>query len=98
MRGSRLLPAVLAGATLVLIGANAVPTIARKHRLQRERGRLERRIGRERRRAVTLRRQFEALRHDRFVLERWARETWHVPPPDAVPLRLLVGETRPDGR
>ena len=90
MRTSRLLPPVFAGAALLLLFANALPTTLRKHRLQVEQARLRKHLAHEQRRAQQLDEALHALRSDAFVVERWTRETWKRPPIDAVPLRVFV--------
>jgi len=78
---------VLAGATVILVCANAFPTVLRKHRLQTERNRLIRELDRERERGRELRGRVEALSHDRFYLQRVLAETWHTTPPGAIEWR-----------
>ena len=90
MRSSRLLPPVFAGAALLLLFANALPTTLRKHRLQIEQARLREHLEHEQRRAQQIGAALHALRSDAFVVERWTRETWKRPPADAVPLRIFV--------
>ncbi len=94
MRTARLLPPVFAGAALLLLFANALPASLRKHRLQIEQVRLRERLAYEQRRARQLHEALHALRSDALVVERWTRETWKRPPPDAVPLRVFVQQAR----
>ncbi len=79
-----MVPPLLAGATLILLGANALPTVHRKHTLQRERIRLEREIevGVTHNRKLVL--QIRALRDDPFYVERKLVETWEALPQGAV--------------
>lgn len=76
MKAARFLPPLLAGATLILLGANALPTAKRKHRLQEEQTRLVRELRSEDRRMNALVLEIEALRGDPFYLERMLIETW----------------------
>ena len=87
MRTSRFLAPGLAAATLLLLGANALPTIHRRHRLERERAVLREELRIERRRHETLRTTVHALRHDRFYLQRVLAETWNGVPAGAVAFR-----------
>jgi len=80
----RILPPLLAGATLILLASNALPTVLRKHRLQRERHRLVKELRLEQERSARLRAEIEALRGDPFYLERVALETWGGTPSGAV--------------
>jgi len=86
VKAARLTAPLLAAATLILIGANALPTVCRKHCLLRERARLERELETERARGARLEAEVDALRNDPFYVERLFVETWHVPPPGAIPL------------
>ena len=83
MKAQYLLPAVLAGATLILLGANAIPTTIRRKRLERELGRLSEKLEREHERGAWLRVEIDALRHDAFYLERMLIETWNGIPDGA---------------
>ena len=85
MSTARCLPPLLAAATLLLLGANALPSIQRKHLLQEERRRLECELRDEERAARRLEVEIEALNHDRFYLERVYVETWRGVPQGAVP-------------
>ena len=84
MRSSRFLVPGLAAATLLLLGANALPTIHRRHRLEREKAGLKRELRIEQQRHETLRTTVHALRHDRFYLQRVLAETWNGVPEGAV--------------
>ncbi|MHC4957072.1 MAG: hypothetical protein ACYTGN_01755 [Planctomycetota bacterium] len=84
MKASRFLTPLLAGATIVLISANAVPTIGRKHRLEQERRRVMREYEAERARATDLMKRVHAVQHDRFYLERRVAETYRTAPPGAT--------------
>ena len=90
MKAARFLPPLLAGVTLVLLGANALPTILRKHRLQREEQRLVRELRREDAAAARLRLEVEALATDPFYLERVLVETWGGAPEGTVPFHRLI--------
>jgi len=85
LRLAPLLPYLLAGATLLVLGANAVPTTSRKALLLRERARLRARLLEEERRRARLEADLEALAHDPFVLERAAAEAWRRLPPGVLP-------------
>jgi hypothetical protein len=87
VKASRALFPLLAGMTLLLLGANAVPTVQRKHLLREERLRLERAILREEREAERLLAEIDALRHDPFYVERLLLETWKGVPKGATPFR-----------
>jgi hypothetical protein len=84
VKATRFLPPLLAAATLLLLGANALPTVHRKHRLRRERTRVHRKLEREERRALRLRAEVEALAMDPFCQERLLVETWQQAPPGAI--------------
>jgi len=86
VRSARFVPPVLIAATLILLGANALPTIHRKHLLQRRRRILEQRIRRHARRTARLRLEIDALEHDPFFMQRTLVETWHALPEGSVPL------------
>jgi hypothetical protein len=83
VKAARVLPPLLAAATLLLLGANALPTVQRKHLLRQERHRLERELHQEeaiaRRRAA----EVEALGRDPFYVERVLVETWQGVPQGA---------------
>lgn len=85
MKAARFLPPVLAAATLLLLGANALPTVQRKHRIRSERAKVLQELQREERRAALLRAEVEALAKDDFCVERLLVETWHRTPPGAIP-------------
>ena len=85
MRAQNLLPAVLAGATLILLGANAIPTTVRKKRLEKELHRMSRKLEREHERGAQLKAEIDALEHDAFYLERTLIETWNGIPEGALP-------------
>ncbi len=80
MTHSRLLPPLIATATLVLLFANALPCSLRKQRLSEERTRLVRELAREREREDRLAAENFALEHDPFSIERLCLETWRIPP------------------
>ena len=86
MRVSRFLPPAFAAATLLLLGANALPTTLRKHRLREESHRLQRRIQEERLRTEKLEAVIRALNEDPFVLERATLEAWNSEPQGTLPL------------
>jgi hypothetical protein len=98
VKAARFLPPLLACATLVLLGANALPTVQRKHLLQRERARLLRELEQEEREAARLRAEVEALAHDPFYLERMLVETWNAMPEGAVLFQPFVAGHSPAPR
>jgi hypothetical protein len=71
--------------TLLLLGANAVPSIQRKHLLEKEGRRLARELRHEERVARRLALEVDALAGDPFYLERVLVETWHGIPQGATP-------------
>jgi hypothetical protein len=83
VKAARFLPPLLAGATLILIGANALPTAHRKHRLQEERLRLVRELREEQDRTRVIAAEIEALQADPFYIERVLIETWGGAPEGA---------------
>lgn len=85
MRASRILFPLLAGMTLLLLGANAVPSVHRKHLLRTERERLEREVLREEGEGLRLKAELLALAHDPFYVERTLIETWKGVPQGATP-------------
>ncbi len=89
MKAARLTTPLLAGATVILLLANAFPTVLRKHRLQEERNRLIRELNLELERGRGLREHAEALSNDRFYLQRVLAETWHGTPQGAIEWRPL---------
>jgi hypothetical protein len=82
---SRLLPPLIAIATLVLLFANALPCSMRKRMLREERVRLLGELRHEREREERLLAENFALEHDPFSIERACLETWRLPPPGALP-------------
>lgn len=94
MRGSRLLAPFLAGATLILLGANALPTCMRKKRLLDEAARLRHELRIELERAARLDAEVLALRTDPWYRERVFVETWRTTPEGA---RRLEGGHGEDG-
>jgi hypothetical protein len=90
--GSRLLTPFLAGVTLILIVANALPTSLRKKRLLEEAARLRVELRLERDRVARLAAEVDALRNDPWYRERLAVATWRTTPPGA---RLLDDEPEP---
>jgi type VI protein secretion system component VasF len=90
VRAARFLPPLLAAATLLLLGANALPTVRRKHRIRAERARVLKELHREQGRAARLRAEVEALAQDAFCVERMLLETWHETPPGAIPFDPAV--------
>ena len=90
MKASRVLPPVLAGMTLLLLGANAVPSMQRKQLLREERRRLERELKREEREGARVLAEVDALVHDPFYVERVLVETWHGVPQGATPFAVPV--------
>lgn len=89
MRVSRLLPYVLAGMTVLLVGANALPTVQRKQVLREERRRIERELREEERAGDRLAAEVEALATDPFYVERMVVETWNGVPQGATPFGAL---------
>ena len=85
MKAARFLPPLLAAATLLLLGSNALPTVRRKHRVRRERSRVTLELQRAEQRAARLRAEVEALAKDPFCQERLLVETWQQAPPGAIP-------------
>jgi hypothetical protein len=83
VKASRFLTPLLAGATIILVTANAMPTIGRKHRLEQERRRLMQEYDAERTRASGLMQRVHAVQHDPFYLERRMAETYRTAPPGA---------------
>ena len=80
MKATRFLPPLLAGATLILLGSNAIPTALRKHRLHAERTRLLNEFRHEQARAVRLKEEIRALEHDPFYVERLLVESLNMLP------------------
>ena len=80
MRAARFSAPLLAAATLILLAANAWPTIQRKHLLIRERQRLSDHLASERARGDQLSAEIDALQNDPFVIERVYVETWRKDP------------------
>jgi len=93
VRAARILPALLATMTLVVLLGNALPAAQRKHRLQHE----ERLLLRERRvqsaRYTRLTAEHGALRADPFYLERLYSETWATTPYGAIEFASVVEPT-----
>lgn len=90
MKASRVLPPLLAAMTLLLLGANAVPSVERKHLLREERRRLERELRHESREGARIAAEVDALGHDPFYVERMLVETWHGVPQGATPFALPI--------
>ena len=84
MKAARLLPPLLAGATVILLGANAFPTVQRRHRLMQEKNRLVHELREERARGRILREHVDAIENDRFYLQRMFAETWRGIPRGAI--------------
>jgi hypothetical protein len=93
VKAARFLPPLLAGATLILIGANALPTAHRKHRLQEERIRLVHELRQEENRTRTIAAEIEALQSDPFYIERVLIETWGGAPEGAQAFYAAEEET-----
>jgi heme exporter protein D len=91
VKASRILPPLLAAMTLLLLGANAVPSVQRKHLLREERRRLEVEVKRGEREGARLAAEIEALAGDPFYVERLVVETWNGVPQGATPFRPLPG-------
>jgi hypothetical protein len=75
--------------TLLLVGANALPTVERKQVLREERRRLEREVREEEARGARLAAEVEALATDPFYVERMVVETWNGVPRGATPFAEL---------
>jgi len=90
VRFARVLPPLLAGATIVLLAANALPASMRRHALQRELRRMQERIRCAEDENARLREELQAIREDPFVLERFACEAWNLLPPGTVRYRDAV--------
>jgi hypothetical protein len=88
VKAARSVPLLLAAATLILLGANALPTANRKHRLQDERNRLILELRHEEERMKSLAAEVRALREDPFYVERLLVETWQGVPEGAVAFDL----------
>lgn len=86
----RFLAPVLLGATLLLLGANAVPALLKERRLESEVSRLKGDLARERTRGDGLRARLNALRNDPYYVERLYRRTWNAPPEHAIAWSQLV--------
>ena len=84
MKASTVLPPLLAAMTLVLLGANAVPTAKRKQVLLEERRRLEVEVKRGEREGARIAAELDALAQDPFYVERLLVETWHGVPQGAT--------------
>lgn len=84
MKAAQVLPPLLAAATLLLIGANALPTAHRKHRLQERYRHLDRAMKQERQSEQRLRAEIDALANDPFYFERLVVETWRGVPEGAI--------------
>ncbi len=93
MKASRVLPPLLAAMTLLLLGANAVPSVERKHLLREERRRLERELRQEEREGKRVLAEVDALEHDPFYVERVLVETWQAVPQGALPFALPVADS-----
>jgi len=91
MKAARFLPPLLAGATLLLLCANALPSTHRRQVLRRERERLLRQLEEEETVGRRLRAEVEALRADPFYIERTLLETWRGVPRGAVPFDAPPG-------
>jgi len=83
---ARFVPPVLIAATLILLGANALPTVRRKHLLQQRRQVLLERIREHAKTTARLRLEIDALQNDPFYMQRILVETWHALPAGAMPL------------
>jgi hypothetical protein len=78
--------------TLLLLGANAVPSMQRKQVLREERQRLEREVRRGELEGRRIAAELDALVKDPFYVERMVVETWH-----GVPRGAVAFEPRPSG-
>jgi len=84
VKASRLATPLLVGATLILLGANALPTALRKHRLIDEKRRVTLELHEQVERGERLAAQREAMRGDAFYIQRVTVETWKGVPPGAI--------------
>ena len=75
MSAARLLPFLLGGLTLIVLFANALPAVHRKHRLETEQRELAQQRRAETERGRRLAAEITALRHDPFYVERVCAET-----------------------
>lgn len=89
MKAARFLTPLLAGATVVLVASNALPTMHRKHRLLEEKRELVRQLELERDRGRGLRERVRALKEDRFYVQRVLAETWAGIPKGAIPFEPI---------
>ena len=89
MKASTVLPPVLAAMTLLLLGANAVPTMQRKQVLREERRRLEVEVKRGELEGKRITAELDALVRDPFYVERMVVETWHNVPRGAVAFEAI---------
>jgi hypothetical protein len=85
VKAARFTAPLLVAGTLILLGANAIPSSERKRILRDEVHRLERELAREEARAKRLAAEVQALHTDDFYLERLCVETWSLTPAGAVP-------------
>jgi hypothetical protein len=90
VKASRVLPPLLAAMTLLLLGANAVPSVQRKLVLREERRRLERELRQGEREGERLAAEIDALVSDPFYVERTLVETWQGLPQGAMPFEVPV--------
>jgi hypothetical protein len=75
--------------TLLLVGANALPTVERKQVLREERRRLERELRDAETEGDRLAAEVDALGNDPFYVERMVVETWNGVPQGATPFGAL---------
>ena len=85
MKAARAVPPLLAGATLILLCSNALPTVHRRHRLLEERNRVQQELREGDLENVRLMREIRALRDDPFYVERLLVRTWRERPEGSQP-------------
>jgi hypothetical protein len=89
----QLVPHILAGATLILLAANAVPTVQRKHRLLEQKRELLRKLEREQERGRRLEAEIRALQYDPFCVQKELAETWRTIPAGTIPWDARTART-----
>ena len=93
MKAAHLIPHILAGATLILLAANAVPTVQRKQRLLEQKRGLVLKLRQERERGRRLEAEIRALRNDPFCVQKELAETWRSLPAGTIPWAEVVTRT-----
>jgi len=90
VNAARILPALLATMTLVVLLGNALPAVKRKHRLQYEERLLRVERHTQALRRVRLTDEHAALQSDPFFLERTYAETWATVPHGALEFEATI--------